>query len=161
MAKRCLGWGEAEGGRCQAGPTQGPPKCPEHPHAHTQLLQHPVTQGLLQDPRVGVTPYPQGIWGQPGTHGRGMEGGSDPIPTGRLGTAWYSRWVFTQGSAFVLLHLLLAVDVVEPVGVHRHQDAANVGLPERECGAVSPLRGVNPQIPSPQSLGDAVSPELT
>lgn len=45
-----------------------------------------------------------------------------------FGTPQYSRWVLAQGSALILQDLLRAVDVIEPVRVHRHQDAADVGL---------------------------------
>lgn len=42
----------------------------------------------------------------------------------------YSRRVLAQRPAFVLQHLLHPVDVVQAVGIHRHQNAANVGLQE-------------------------------
>lgn len=89
-----------------------------------------------------------------------MGAGSDP--TEHLGTAWYSRRVFTQGSAFVLLHLLLPVDVVEPVRVHRHQDAADVGLPEREVWGCEPSEGDDsPKIPHFSPWGMLCPPKLT
>lgn len=88
--------GDKQGGHAGT----GTPKVPPAPPCTDTAAPAPSDRGFPRDPRVG------------------MEGGSDPIPTGHLGTAWYSRRVFTQGSAFVLLHLLLPVDVVEPVGVH-------------------------------------------
>lgn len=68
---------------------------------------------------IGITVSPQrghlGLWAL-------GEGG---------GTATrYSRRVLTQRPAFVLQHLLHPIDVVKAVGIHRHQDAADIGLQE-------------------------------
>lgn len=135
MAKRCLGQGGSRGWgagvRCHIALAQGPPLYPEHPHAWTRSLQHPATEG----PRGPRTPRMQG-WV--------MVGRNVPVPTGRSGTPRYSRWVLAQGSAFVLQHLLRPVDVVEPVRVHRHQDAADVGLRESEVWGCERSEGDDP-----------------
>lgn len=86
-------------------------------------------------------------------------GGSAPVPW--QGTPRYSRRVLAQGSAFVLQHLLRAVDVVEPVRVHRHQDAADVGLRDSDGWDHQLSQGDDPPPKTTclGSLGDTVCPE--
>lgn len=59
----------------------------------------------------------------------------------------YSRGVLAQRPALVLQHLLRPVDVVEPVGVHRHQDAADVRLRDNEAWGCATGRTKTPRKP--------------
>lgn len=69
----------------------------------------------------------------------------------------HSRGIFSQGPPAVLLHVLRPVDFKHLVGVHRHQDASDIGLPGRQRPqCLGLLAALLPSFREPVSMGPGI-----